>query len=108
MDGIPITDCKWSTPSNSILTLLGYSPKALMVAIVLGGVAILITTGMRRFKSGMPIVRSSSWSIAAACYYPHGDDDAAYKRVMWGGDQSSKQRTKGALLLYEFSCPGTN
>jgi hypothetical protein len=25
-DGNPITDCKWCTLSNSILTLLGYSP----------------------------------------------------------------------------------
>jgi hypothetical protein len=71
-DGNPITDCKWCTPSNNILILLGYSPTALMVAIVLEGVmvAILLATGMRRFKSGMPIVRSSSWSIAAACHHP--------------------------------------
>jgi len=70
-DGNPITDCKWCTPSNNILILLGYSTTALMVAIVLEGVmvAILLATGMRRFKSGMPIVRSSSWSIAAACHH---------------------------------------
>jgi hypothetical protein len=46
-------------------------------------VAILIEIGMRRFKSGMLIVRSSNWSIATACHHPHGDDDAAHKRVMW-------------------------
>jgi hypothetical protein len=103
-NGNPITDCKWCTPSSSILTLLGYSPKALMVAIVLGGVmvVILITTGLRHFKSGMPIVRNSSWSIAAACHPPHGDYDAAHKRVMWGAISHPNRELMGHCCFTSF------
>jgi hypothetical protein len=75
-----------------------------MVAVVLGGgmVAILIATGMRRFKSGMPIVRSSSWSIAAACHHPHGDDDAAHKRVMWGAISHQDGDLRGHCCFTSF------
>jgi hypothetical protein len=96
--------CKWSTPSSSILTLLGYSPKGLMAAIVLGGVmaAILIATGMRQFKSGMLIVRSISWSIATACHHPYGDADAAHKRVMWGAISHQDGEPKGHCCFTSF------
>ncbi|BAE65698.1 unnamed protein product [Aspergillus oryzae RIB40] len=48
----------------------GYSPVAIVCAIVVGGVMVfgLVGLGFRRFGSGMPVAGSCSLAIAAACY----------------------------------------
>ncbi|GAB1198075.1 hypothetical protein APSETT444_007383 [Aspergillus pseudonomiae] len=48
----------------------GYSPVAIVSAIVVGGVMLLglVGLGFRRFASGMPVAGSCSRAIAAACY----------------------------------------
>lgn len=85
-NGQPASGCKWCKKTGSVLTLLGYSPKAILVAIVLGGVMyiMMVVIGMRRYKPGIPLVITSSWTIAAACHRPYNDKDAANKKVMWG------------------------
>jgi len=45
---------------------------------------MMVGIGMRKYKSGMSVVRSSSWTIAAACHRPYDDEDAAHKEIMWG------------------------
>ncbi|KAB8202251.1 hypothetical protein BDV34DRAFT_215660 [Aspergillus parasiticus] len=51
-------------------TTCGYSPVAIVCAIVVGGVMAfgLVGLGFRRFGSGMPVAGSCSRAIAAACY----------------------------------------
>lgn len=68
------------------LIACGYSPIALMVAILLGFVMVCIILGMgfRRFRTNMPLAVSCSAAISAACHPPPGDDDHALKPVMWG------------------------
>jgi hypothetical protein len=77
------------TSNSNFLTLPGYSPKAIIVSIVLGvcltgGVAGM---GFRTFggKKGelMPLVGNDSWAIAAACHKKNGES-IAYRRVGWG------------------------
>jgi len=74
------------TPSSNMLTIPGYSPKAVLAAIIVATVmiAVLAVNAFRKFPSAMPLAADSSFAIAAACHRPEDDEDAAYKKVMWG------------------------
>lgn len=78
------------TPTSSI----GYSCPPILGAILLGAVmlAVLIGLGFRKLNPQMPVVRSSSLAIAAQCYRPDGDVDAAFLPVSWGevSDESGR------------------
>lgn len=63
----------------------GYSPQAIILAMILGGVLIggSIVLGMRRFKSSMPLALYCSAAISAACH-PCTEGDHGMKPVQWG------------------------
>ncbi|CZR64654.1 uncharacterized protein PAC_14552 [Phialocephala subalpina] len=73
-------------PSGNTLTVPGYSPKAILAAIIVSAImfAVLVWNEFRAYKSAMPLVVNSSFVISAACHRPDDDADAAYTRVMWG------------------------
>jgi hypothetical protein len=79
-------------PSGAIVSSIaiascGYSPLAIILVIVLGGL-IIVTTSLlalfRRCEGSIPLVGSCSAAIAAACHQPSWDTDASLKAVRWG------------------------
>ena len=72
-------------PGYSILTC-GYSPGAIALTIIVGGVFAVATiaTGFRRYPVGMPLSATCSGAISAACHPLADDVDAAVLPVQWG------------------------
>lgn len=66
----------------------GWSPAALFATIIIGVALLLlgIAMGKRRHRPGMPLARSCSAAISAACHIPLSKDRAAavLKPLMWG------------------------
>ncbi|KAL2821811.1 hypothetical protein BDW59DRAFT_163993 [Aspergillus cavernicola] len=69
-------------------TSLGYSPIAILFAIIVGGSMMLLLLGLslRRLPSRMPLAGSCSLAISAACHPPKGEDlkTVTLGTVMWG------------------------
>jgi hypothetical protein len=68
---------------------LAYSPVAILISIILGGVmvtALLVMALFRRYKSLLLLVGSCSIAISAACHVGVDEDpaSAALGEVMWG------------------------
>lgn len=84
--GQPIGAIPSVKSSNNIFTVPGYSPKAILAAIIVGGVMILVLSGsiFRRDPSAMPAGEIRSSEISAACHQPAEDGNSAYKNLMWG------------------------
>lgn len=63
----------------------GYSPVAIIFAIILGSVLVLasILLGFRRFNSNMPLAIECSAAISAMCH-PLTGNDHALSPVKWG------------------------
>jgi len=82
-DGNPEDGTQSSTP---IISAPGYSPKAIVASIALGGIMLLslVALGYRRYKGGIPLVRNNSLAISAACHPEDDDFDPAHSKVMWG------------------------
>ena len=89
----PNNENSWS--GGSMLSLPGYSPKAILACIVLGVLMVvtLIGTGLRRYKSGIPLMGNNSIVISAACHAIGGDEDAAHGLLQWGALQDGESRT---------------
>lgn len=71
--------------SDQVVTC-GYSPLAIICAIILG-VALLLAVGLlgwRRFRSRMPLAGQCSAAISAACHPLSSADEHALKPVQWG------------------------
>ena len=70
----------------STITTCGYSPLAMIFLIILGVFMILaaILTGLKSHKPGIPLVRSNSALISAACHILGDEPDAALYPVQWG------------------------
>ncbi|KAL4875002.1 hypothetical protein BJY04DRAFT_211669 [Aspergillus karnatakaensis] len=75
--GVPSDDDKVMT--------CGYSPKALIFAMILGGVLVsaALLLGIRRLKSPMPLALHCSAAISAACH-PGSEAGHALKPIQWG------------------------
>ena len=75
------------------ITAIGYSCIAIIMAIILGSIAIVfgILMGFRRYNGLMPTAGSCSAAISAACHQPHTDANASELPLMWGvpEDESS-------------------
>ncbi|MGI4815484.1 MAG: hypothetical protein ACRYGG_19400, partial [Janthinobacterium lividum] len=73
----------WTGNSFSNVIL---NAEALFVLLVVGGFLILVMLGIgfRTYTSGIPIVRSDSLAISAACHPRSGKRREAYKKIMWG------------------------
>ncbi|KAL4913092.1 hypothetical protein BDW62DRAFT_214530 [Aspergillus aurantiobrunneus] len=78
-----------TNPDDEIVTC-GYSPVAIIFAIVVGGALPLASMllGLRRFRSPMPLAAQCSAAISAACHPTTSstDDDSnhALKPIQWG------------------------
>ncbi|KAJ5780256.1 hypothetical protein N7457_005416 [Penicillium paradoxum] len=70
MVGIEAFDADMVRDPGRDLTTCGFSPLAMMISIIVGGVMFfyLVGLGFRRFKSAMPVAGSCSLAIAAACH----------------------------------------
>lgn len=81
---IPI-DLSGNAEPRSQVSLLGFSPVAIIFAIILGGVMVgaVLLLGIRRFKSNIPLAGSCSAAISAACH-PVWGGEHALRPVMWG------------------------
>ena len=81
----------WADPDGMTsiswtLTTCGCSPMAMIFLIILGVFMIMtaILFGLRGYKPGIPLVRSNSALIAAACHVLKDEPDAAFYPVQWG------------------------
>lgn len=83
-------------PSLRLYTL-GYSPLAILVAVLVGVVMLLAIAALActRSPSAMPVASSNSFAIAASCHPPPGDGDAATRMVQWGEPKESLLRNVG-------------
>ena len=65
---------------------LGYSPWAIIASLAIGAVMILALAGLslRRLNPGIPLARSCSLAISAACHPGKDETDAAAKPVQYG------------------------
>ena len=68
------------------LSTCGYSNIAIIFVIAFGVlvVSVGIANGFRKFDGTMPLVRSCSAAISAACHPPEGDVNASSQKLMWG------------------------
>ena len=83
-----------ASPGEELISTCGYSPIAIITVIPLGVLLllVLIASGFRKYKDGMPLAGSSSAAISTACHRPKEDVDAAVLPVLWGA-----VRTKGPI-----------
>lgn len=66
---------------------LGYSPFAIVLALILGGLMVVglwVNAFTTRIGRNMPVVRSCSAAISAACHPPSWDVDAWEKPLSYG------------------------
>lgn len=90
--------------TSNIATLPGYSPEAILTAIIIGGVMLLalLLLSFRKFGSAMPLAGNNSWAISAACHRPDDDDQAASKSVKWGAVSHPEENRAGHCCLTSF------
>ena len=91
------------------LITCGYSPMAIIFAIILISLLLFLVLGLRykHFRTSMPLAGSCSESISAACHPPPGGADPL-KPVMWGEipiskDTGSSQEHSGESTDYTVS-----
>lgn len=64
----------------------GFSPIAIIFAMICGLIIIFATIGLSSIpcKTAVPHVGTCPAVLSAACHPPEGDENAALKEVMWG------------------------
>ncbi|KAH8153021.1 uncharacterized protein LAJ45_02608 [Morchella importuna] len=79
-----ILEFKGGTLTDYSITTTGYSPIAILFAVVLGLLMLLIVSamGLRRYSGHMPLAGSCSAAISAACHTQEWG--VAQMPVMWG------------------------
>lgn len=75
---------------------VGYSPLAILVALLFGSGMVLglILNGLRKLRQCV-LVGNNSLAIAAACQKPEKDVDAQLKRVQWGAVRHQEDQRPG-------------
>ena len=83
---VAVRDERQLLPPGYVISTCGYSPGAIVLTMIVGGVIVLATiaTGLRRYPTGMPLSATCSGGISAACHPPADDVDTAYLPVQWG------------------------
>lgn len=83
---VAVRDERGLLPPGSTISTCGYSPGAIAITMIVGGVIALVTiaTGLRRYPAGMPLSGTCSGAISAACHPPADDVDAAVLPLQWG------------------------
>lgn len=86
---------------NSVSTC-GWSPIAMIGVLFIGAIFILTTVAIscRKYTLGMPLVRSNSAAISAACHPPEGDQNASRRAVMWGAVKDASDGATGQRSRY--------
>ncbi|CAG8122705.1 unnamed protein product [Penicillium olsonii] len=86
----------------------GWSPIALLGAIIVGSLMTITLVGlsMRSFRSVIPLAGSCSAAISAACHPPGHDVNAAVKEIIWGEISSSDLRKMAAISPRSLVSPG--
>lgn len=80
---------------------LGWSPFALVLCLILGGSMVLglwVTALVVRYGKTIPVVRTCSAAISAACHPPDWDTDAAEMPVMFGVVQDPVIESQGRKI----------
>ncbi|KAL9044336.1 MAG: hypothetical protein Q9214_002519 [Letrouitia sp. 1 TL-2023] len=74
------------TQSIQLISSCGYSPGAIVLAIIVGTLIFLgaIIIGSQKYPTGMPLTATCSAGISAACHAPTDDVDASVLPVQWG------------------------
>ncbi|KAL9614475.1 MAG: hypothetical protein Q9167_001003 [Letrouitia subvulpina] len=72
--------------SIDLISSCGYSPGAIVLAIIVGTLIFLATfiMGSRKYPTGIPLTATCSAGISAACHAPVDDIDASVLPVQWG------------------------
>ncbi|XPS68893.1 hypothetical protein M3J09_001172 [Ascochyta lentis] len=90
MEYYSVTDPHAKNPPNFTQNACGYSPTAIVCALVVGGALLIagIGVGFVPFQPGVNVVGSSSVAISAACHLPMSQElegkAVARGKVKWG------------------------
>ena len=89
------------------ISACGWSPIALLFTICLGGlmIVILCLLGFRKYHMGMPILRSNSLNISAACHPPIEKEDAALFPISFGAVDVKGYQSWHACFTHEPVMP---
>jgi len=80
---------------------VGWSPLGIIISIIVGGAMVLLVwlVGfLGRLPEGMPVVRSCSAAISAACHRLEWDADAPRKNIAWGVVKPGEDGTEHAAF----------
>ena len=89
-----------TTEPARIVSACGWSPIALIVTLFLVALLVLVlcALGLRSYNPGMPVMRSNSRDISAACHMPVYNPDAALYPVRYGAvDVQGWDRWRGCF-----------
>ena len=98
---------KWGGDPMTLISTCGYSPIAIITVIPLGVLLLLvvIANGFRKYSKSMPLARSCSAAISAACHRPEEDKDAALLPVLWGAVDTDGPIGHCCFTSFEVSPP---
>ena len=87
----------------------GWSPIAVVFTLILGGIMVLVlcVLGCRKLHTGMPVMRSNSLDIGAACHPPVPNGDMALEAVSYGAADVKGFRSWYACFTNEQVVPLT-
>jgi len=94
---------------NKAISACGWSPIAVCFTLGLGGVMILVlfVLGCRKLNKGMPVMRSNSLDIAAACHPPIPNEKMALEPVSYGAADVKGYRSWHACFTNQPVVPLT-
>ena len=91
------------------ISACGWSPIAVVFTLILGGAVVLVLCilGCRKLNVGMPVMRSNSLDIAAACHPPVAKEDMALEPLSYGATNVRGFRSWHASFTNERVVPLT-
>ncbi len=94
---------------GNAISACGWSPIAVCFTLGLGGVMVLILLvfGCRKLNQGMPVMRSNSLDIGAACHPPVANENMALEPVSYGAADVRGYRSWYACFTNEPVVPLT-
>jgi hypothetical protein len=93
-----VTDTGTPTANGYLVNGVGWSPYALILALIVGGVLIIglwLTSLLVRYPKGMPLVRSCSAAISAACHPEQKEEELTLGKLMWGVTRHASENGPG-------------
>jgi hypothetical protein len=74
-------------PTDFTVDGVGWSPLGLIISIAIGAALVLLlwlVCFLSKIPGGMPVARSCSAAISAACHGPEWDEEVPQKLLAWG------------------------